>query len=160
MRNAVVEGVVIVAVVGWIMYRQTRWQELDSSRMWRGPIVLAVIGVFEAKSAVSEDGIGAVALGLLLVSAVVSLGVGVVMGQLSQVRLADGGWQARTGWTGSLLWIVLLAVRVGVDVVARVSGAEVVTSLGVILVLVALNRAGRTLVLARRAERARLVRAH
>ncbi|MEV6769101.1 hypothetical protein AB0N05_10800 [Nocardia sp. NPDC051030] len=160
LQNAVVEGVIAVLVIGWIMYRQTRWQVLDGTRMWRGPIILGVVGVVQAKSAFAGQGIGTVAIALLVLSAVLSVGVGAAMGRLSQLRWADGHWEARTGWIGSLLWLVLLAVRIGVDVLAHLAGAEVVASLGVILLIVAVNRAARTLVLARRAEQAQLIAAH
>ncbi|MGW4249241.1 hypothetical protein [Nocardia sp. NPDC004722] len=160
LQNAVVEGLVAVLVIGWIMYRQTRWQVLDQSKLWRGPIVLGVVGVLQMKSVLANGAPSVLAVTLLALSAVLALAVGLVMGQLSQVRSGAAGLEARTGWTGSLLWLVLLAVRIGVDVVARANGAAVVTSVGAILLVVAVNRAGRAVVLARRAEQAHLLAAH
>ncbi|MFF0612766.1 hypothetical protein ACFYUD_29290 [Nocardia tengchongensis] len=160
MQNALVEGLVAVLVVGWIMYRQTRWQALDPNRLWRGPIVLGLVGFLQMKSVAAGGGLGVTAVALLALSAVLGTGIGLVMGLLSQVRAGERGLEARTGWAGTLLWIVLLAVRIGVDLVARASGAQVVTSIGAILLVVAVNRAGRALVLTRRAERAGLVAAH
>ncbi|MVU77949.1 hypothetical protein GPX89_11915 [Nocardia sp. ET3-3] len=160
LQNAVVEGLVAVLVIGWIMFRQTQWQALDLTRLWRGPIILGVVGGLQMKSVLAGGGIGVLAVALLALSGVLAVGVGLVMGLLSQVRSTAQGLEARTGWAGTLLWFVLLAVRIGVDVVARASGAAVVTSVGAILVVVALNRAGRALVLARRAERALVGAAH
>ncbi|AYF74484.1 hypothetical protein D7D52_12125 [Nocardia yunnanensis] len=160
LQSAVVEVVVAVVVIGWIMYRQTRWQLLDAGRLWRGPIVLAVIGVVQMKSVLADGTLSVTAIALLAVSAVLAVAVGLAMGLLSQVRTGAPGLEARTGWVGSLLWLVLLAVRIGVDVCAHLAGAAVVTSVGAILLVVALNRAGRAVVLARRAEQARMVAAH
>lgn len=160
LQNAVLEGVIVVLVLGWIIYRQTRWQMLDTTRMWRGPIILAVIGVLTARSAVAGASIGGLAVVLLVLEAVLSAGVGVGMGMLSQVRRVDGNLQARTGLAGSLLWFVMLAVRLGVDVWASASGAKIVASGGVILLMLALNRAGRTLVLLRRTGQPDRVGAH
>ncbi|MBF6060889.1 hypothetical protein IU500_08865 [Nocardia terpenica] len=160
MQNTVFEGAVIVLILGWIMYRQMRWQVLDQRRMWRMPIILAVIGVFQLKSAVSGVQISTVAVSLLVLSAVLSVAVGAAMGQLSQLRAADGQILARTGWVGSLLWLVLVAVRIGVDVWAHSVGATIVTAVGVILLMLALNRVGRGAVLLRRSEQFRLVAAH
>ncbi|MTE15088.1 hypothetical protein [Nocardia aurantiaca] len=159
-QNAVVDGAVAALVIGWIMYRQTRWQELDANRLWRGPIILGLIGFVQMKSVVAGSGIGVMAVALLALSALLGIGIGVVMGLLSQVRAGASGLEARTGWAGTLLWVALLAVRIGVDVVAHLSGAVAVTSVGAILLVVALNRAGRALVLARRAEQLRIVAAH
>ncbi|GAB2516379.1 hypothetical protein [Nocardia heshunensis] len=160
LQNAVVEGLVAVLVIGWIMYRQTQWQALDQTRLWRGPIVLGLIGFLQMKSVLTGGGLGVLAVVLLALSAVLGLAFGLVMGQLSQVRVGAAGLEARTGWVGSLLWLVLLAVRIGIDVVAHANGAAVVTSIGAILLMVALNRAGRAVVLARRAEQAHAFAAH
>ncbi|WP_327145721.1 hypothetical protein [Nocardia sp. NBC_01327] len=159
LQNAVVEGVIVVLVVGWIVYRQTQWQVLDPMRIWRGPIVLGVVGVLQMKTVLAGDTLGGTAVALLVLSAVLSLGVGLAMGAVSQVRWIDGQWQARTGWLGSALWLVLLAVRIGVEVCARSVGAGVVASVGAILLMLALNRAGRGVVLARRAGLSRMVAA-
>lgn len=159
LQNAVVEGAIIVLVVGWIMLRQTRWQDLNPMRMWRGPIILGVVGFVQLKSAIPAAGISAVVVALLAVSAVLSIAVGLAMGALSQVRRTGAGWQARTGWLGSALWLVLLAVRIGVDIGAKQLGADVVASVGAILIMLALNRAGRGVVLARRAAHPHLVTA-
>ncbi|MQY28618.1 hypothetical protein [Nocardia aurantia] len=145
--------VLVVAVLGWIVYRQTRWQVLDPARIWRMPIILTVIGLISLRSTpIDGDSFGTVAVLLLAGSGLLSLGVGALMGVMSQLRVAENRWQARTGWAGSLLWLVLVAVRVGVDVGANALGAKILTSTGVILVMVALNRVGRTLVLVRRAD--------
>ncbi|RDI68593.1 hypothetical protein [Nocardia pseudobrasiliensis] len=159
MQNAVIEGALVVAVLGWIIYRQSQWRPLDAARMWRAPVVIAVIGLVQMKTAVTGS-IGVVAVALLVLSAVLSLAVGVAMGWLSQIRETDGRLWARTGLLGSALWFVLLAVRIGVDVWAHMLGATIVTAVGVILIMLALNRAGRTLVLTWRAEQLRPIGAH
>ncbi|MQY19906.1 hypothetical protein [Nocardia macrotermitis] len=160
LQNAVLEGLLVVLVLGWIVYRQTRWQVVDLARVWRGPIILAVIGVVELRPAVTGAVVGGLAVGLLVLEAVLSVGVGVAMGTLSQIRRADGKLEARTGVAGSLLWFVMVAVRLGVDVWASASGAKIVASVGVILLMLALNRAGRTLILLQRTREPHQVGAH
>ncbi|MEU6583840.1 hypothetical protein [Nocardia sp. NPDC046763] len=157
LQNAVVDGAVAVLVIGWIMYRQTQWQVLDANRLWRGPIILGLVGFLLMRSVVTGGGLGVMSVALLALSAVLGVGIGVLMGVLSQVRRTAAGLEARTGWAGSLL---LLVARIGVDVVAHLAGAVAVTSVGAILLVVALNRAGRALVLARRAEQVHPVAAH
>lgn len=149
-----------VLVLGWIIYRQTQWQALDRARVWRGPIILVVIGVVSLRTAASGATLGTTAVALLVLEAVLAVAVGVGMGMLSQLRNVDGALAARTGLIGSLLWFVMLALRLGVDVWASMDGAKIVASTGVVLLMLALNRVGRTLVLLRRAERLLPVAAH
>jgi hypothetical protein len=156
----VLEIAIAVLVVGWIIYRQTQWQALNPARIWRGPIIVAVIGAVSMKTALTGATIGTTAVALLALEAVLAVAVGVGMGMLSQIRTVDGTLAARTGLIGSLLWFVMLALRLGVDVWASADGAKIVASTGVILLMLALNRAGRTAVLLRRAEQSRPLEAH
>lgn len=71
-------------------------------------------------------------------------------------RAADGSesvMESRTGWLGLGLWIVLILLRVGIDIAATQLGAVLVTATGVILIMVAANRAMRALVLVQRVDR-------
>jgi hypothetical protein len=52
-----------------------------------------------------------------------------------------------------ILWFVLIAVRVGMDVLASNMGDKLATSTGIILILLAANRIARVGVLAYRLER-------
>lgn len=155
------EIVLVVLVIGWVVYRQTQWQALDHARLWRLPIILGIIGVLSLKSAVGTTTVQPISVVLLVVSAVLAAGVGLLMGTMSQVRRFEGRIEARTGVAGSMLWLVMLAVRIGVDVAGHVLNAgPLVTSAGAIMIFIALNRAGRTLILARRSEELRMVAAH
>lgn len=60
--------------------------------------------------------------------------------------------ETRTGWLGLVLWIALIAVRIGVDVVASNMGAVLVTATGVILLMIAANRVARVFVFAARVQ--------
>lgn len=143
--------VIGLALVGFLAYRQATWRYLDPARVWRGPLVLAVIGVVmlaNTKTAVTTTDI--VFLGI---EALISVGVGLAMGSMTRFRTAatpdDKGrtLQARTGWYGAGLWFVLIAVRVGLDVLGVHMGAHLLSSTGAILLMLAINRAARALVL-------------
>lgn len=58
----------------------------------------------------------------------------------------------RTGWLGLVLWIVLILVRIGMDAVAVELGSVLATATGVILVMVAANRAARVFIIAARVQ--------
>lgn len=152
----------ILVLVGWIAFRQLMWRPLVVSRMWRFPAIMAVIGIY----LLSQSGRGTVItptdLAFLAIEVVLSLVIGALMGWLAQVRpLAHPNPNAqhpalletRTGWLGLVLWVVMIAVRVGVDVIASGYGDKLATSAGIILIVLAANRAARTAVLAYRLER-------
>jgi hypothetical protein len=157
-------GNVLLAVVliGWIGYRQTTWRAAVPGHMWRMPIVMTVIGagllVQEHLVATGLD------IAVFVVELVVSLGVGAWMGAIAHFRRLDrpvpvGGdghvarYETRTGWWGLALWLVVIAVRIGMDVLAAHLGAHAATTTGVIVLMLAANRLARTAVLALRLDR-------
>lgn len=173
----VLDGVIGIAVIAWICYRQMTWRVVDPARMWRGPLIFAVIGagiIVTGSKTVSLTGTD---LALLAVEILVALGVGASMGAIAHFRvlsheraaayeanrrpsrtggvLAPVEYESRTSWVGVALWIVMIAVRIGIEVFAAHIGAAATASTGVILLVLAANRAARTGVLAWRLEQHR-----
>lgn len=173
----VLDGVLGLAVIAWICYRQMTWRVVDPARMWRGPLIFAIIGAGTIVTASKAVTLSATDLALLAVELVVSLGVGAVMGAIAHFRLlsperaaayearrrpdrrgATGApveYESRTSWVGVALWFVLIAVRIGIEVFAQHLGAAATASTGVILLVLAANRAARVGVLAWRLEQHR-----
>jgi hypothetical protein len=160
--------VLAVALLVWICVRQLMWLPVNTRRMWRTPLVLAVVGVVSLVSA--RVSVTALDIGFLVIEAVVAAGAGSAMGLMArfrpvteqtQRRLAAAHRQSsepittesRTGWAGTALWLVLIAVRVGLGVVSHNLGLQLVSATGVIFLAVAMNRAARTIVLASRLDR-------
>jgi len=163
-----------VALLCWIGYRQLTWTAVAPERMWRMPALLAIIGVvLLLQNATGGTGgtISAGDLGVLAIETVIAIGLGAVMGLMAHFRpigdrtraafhARDRGRsttvptiESRTGWVGMALWVVLIAVRVGGEVYAHMSHSVLLTSTGVILLTVALNRAARIVVITERAKR-------
>lgn len=146
--------VIGVALVGFLAYRQATWRYLDPARVWRAPLVMAVIGVVM----LSRTGgtITTSDIVFLGIEALVGIAIGMTMGRITAFRTAatpdDKGrtLQSRTGWLGATLWVVLIAVRIGLDVLGGHLGAHLLTSTGAIVLLLAVNRAARALVLDQR----------
>lgn len=153
--------VLIVLLVGWLGYRQTTWRPVVPSKLWRTPLILAVLGLFNL--ARGGDAIGAVDIAVIVIELLLSVGVGAWMGALAHFRpLAApvagrrgevATVESRTGWFGLALWAALLVVRVAMDVGANALGAHAVTGAGVILLVFAANRAARNGVIAARLDR-------
>jgi len=154
-----------ILLLGWIGYRQTTWRPVAIAQMWRMPLVFAVIGaVMTVQASAIVSGVD---LAFLVVELVVSLGVGAWMGAIAHFRRLPeprvvggrGGrtatvlYESRTGWLGLVLWILVIAVRVGLDVLAVHLGAHAATTTGVILLMLAANRAARVAVFSTRLAR-------
>lgn len=148
--------VIGLALVGYLAWKQSTWQFLDPARIWRGPVVMAGIGIVVlAQSAATIDPQDVVFLGI---EALLSVGIGLAMGSRTRFRTvstpdAKGRTlQSRTGWIGAALWVALIVVRIGLDVVGAHLGAHLLTSTGVILLMLAVNRAARALVVDQRLQ--------
>ncbi|WP_382309975.1 hypothetical protein [Herbiconiux sp. UC225_62] len=180
--DVVIRTVLIVLVVGWICYRQTQWRAVAIPAMWRTALLFAVIGLVQIGGTTSLGTISAFDLGVMAIEILISLAVGVVMGRIAHFRpMSDqalAAWkvkagsrgrsaadamapivESRTGWWGIGLWLVFIAVRIGMDVWAGAAGSQLAVTVGAILIVVAANRAGRTLVFMSRIERMRVVAA-
>ncbi len=140
-----------IALVAFLGYRQATWQYLDPTRIWRTPLVMAVVGVVvltQTRSTITTTDVV-----FLAIEALVTIGVGLTMGSITRFRTVGTPdrkgrtIQSRTGALGAVLWIVLIAVRIGLDVLGGHLGAHLLTSTGTILLVLALNRAARALVI-------------
>lgn len=146
-----------IALVVFLGYRQATWQYLDPTRIWRTPLIMAVVGVVvlaQTKATVTTTDV--VFLGI---EALITVGVGLTMGSITRFRTVGTPdskgrtIQSRTGWIGAVLWVVLIGVRIGLDVLGGHLGAHLLTSTGTILLVLALNRAARALVIDQRIPR-------
>jgi hypothetical protein len=151
-----------ILLLGWIGYRQTTWRPVNISQMWRMPLVLGVVGAVMIVQ--TNTTLSGVDLAFLILESVISLGVGAWMGAIAHFRElpepqpvgSRGGmalYESRTGWVGLVLWLLVIGVRVGLDVVAAHVGAHAATTTGVILLMLAANRAARVGVFATRLNR-------
>jgi hypothetical protein len=153
----------VLLLVGWIGARQLTWRPVTVSRMWRMPLVLGAIGVLQLVDVSHGRPLSGLDIAVLLIELVVSLGVGSAMGLLARFRVATAAertnvsapaeFESRTGWLGLGLWVVFIAVRVGIDLWAGSAGSVVATATGVIFVMIAANRAARTAVFSLRIAR-------
>ncbi|RIX30679.1 hypothetical protein [Amnibacterium setariae] len=151
-----------LVVVALLVWRQLRWTRFDAHRVLRLPIVLGALGLVQIATATTAVRIGAVDLVVLAGEVAVALGVGATMGVRTVFRAspaAPGAWEARTGAVGAALWLVLIAMRVGVSVAGPALGVHAATSTGVSLLILAAARGATALVARSRAPQAALLSA-
>ncbi|WP_295126335.1 hypothetical protein [uncultured Leifsonia sp.] len=158
-------AILILLLICWIGYRQLTWRPVAISKMWRFPAIMAVVGLVTIGQQVPSSSLTPLDLAIVAGEIVLSLGVGAWMGGIAQFRKLEtpvqvgkdardvAVYESRTGVFGMVLWLVVLAVRIGVDIIASASGAHLVTATGVILLVFAANRAARTAVFAARLDR-------
>ena len=93
-------------------------------------------------------------IAVLVLELAISVGIGALMGAIAtfrpltaddRVRDPRAQWASRTGGVGIVLWVTMIAVRIGIDVLAGMAGSHLAASTGVILLVFAANRAGRAI---------------
>jgi hypothetical protein len=146
--SIVVDVLLIGAAVVWILARQVQVGRVKLRLLWLVPLLLAFFGIRSLPSStwhVPAD------LGLLAVSAVISIGLGVWRGQTIRVwRDADGTWWRQGSALTLVLWGALIVARGLIYGVGVAVGHREATNLGAILVVLALSFAAQNAVTALR----------
>ncbi|HEY2643346.1 MAG TPA: hypothetical protein VGI56_06320 [Galbitalea sp.] len=178
--QTVIYSVLAIAVLAWVIYRQMTWQLVTPSRVFRMPVIFAIIGVFEltqVKGVTTVTGIDAL---IVAGELVLSLGVGAAMGFMAHFRTRPQRQsdvvtrsnptasfdpsitviESKTGVWGAVLWVLVIAVRVGVEFGARgIDHSALISATGLILILLAANRLARGFVMLRRLQTTSLIAA-
>lgn len=161
-----------IAVIGWVVYRQTTWRRLEPARIWRAPAILAVAGIASIGSGL-QGGVAAdqvlPSIWITLITMFIAAATGVAMGAIAHFRPSEipprsrtratpsalaAAFDTRTGGWGIALWAVVIAVRILVAVIEhRGTGTVGAFSTGGALLTIAMNRGARASVLLTRASR-------
>ncbi|GAA2752296.1 hypothetical protein [Amnibacterium kyonggiense] len=143
-------------VVALLVWRQLRWTRFDASRVLRLPVVLGALGLVEIATSTTVR-LEAVDVAVLAAEVAVAVGIGAAMGARTVFRpspTAPGAWEARTGAVGAALWLVIIAMRIGVSVAGPAIGVHAATSAGVSLLVLAAARGATALIARSRAPQA------
>jgi hypothetical protein len=142
-----------LALVGYIVSKQLRWTRTDRAGVWRLPLILGIIGIISLSSSAKNLTVGTPDITIIGIELVLAVVIGLAMGRMTVFRVAQTAdakgrrIETRSGPAGAVLWIVLIVVRVGLDVVGGMMGAHLLTATGVILLTVAVSRAAAALVM-------------
>jgi hypothetical protein len=155
----------IAVLICWIGYRQLTWRPVAVAQLWRFPAVLGVVGLALLAQTAHPSTVTVLDLGVLAVELVISLAIGAWMGAIARFRPLEtpvrtgrdgrfvAAYESQTGALGLVLWVVVIVVRLGIDVLAGMAGSHLAASTGVILLMFAANRAARAAVFASRLDR-------
>ena len=158
-------ALLILLLICWVGYRQLTWRPVSIAKMWRFPAIMSVVGIVLIVQQVKPSAVTLLDIAVVAGELVLSLAVGAWMGAIAHFRPLESpvqlgsdaryiaSYESRTGVLGMVLWVLVIAVRVGVDVLASMAGSHLVTATGIIFLVFAANRAARTAVYAARLER-------
>jgi len=152
--STLIDLVIGLALLFLIAARQLRWRAIEPGRMLRLPLILGIAGiVLMTRQTTTVKPVDVVILGVSALLAVVS---GAMMGRITRFRPSPADprvTETRTGWLGLAIWLGLVVVRVGLDVLGHRLGSDLAVSTGTILVILAVNRVSAALVVSARQHR-------
>ncbi|TAJ47155.1 MAG: hypothetical protein EPO52_12775 [Herbiconiux sp.] len=174
--TTIASALLVLAAIVWVAIRQTRWTALDPARALRAPLILGAVGVFQLVGSGASTALNAADIALLVIELALGAGVGVAIGLLAHVRpITEEALrahaasrrsgdpaptlEARNGVVGLVLWLALIAVRIGLGFWAGSWGAQIAESAGMILIVLAVNRLVRYGVIVARSTRLPVARA-
>jgi hypothetical protein len=132
--SAVLNALLVLAAVGWVLYRQTIARPVVARRLMILPGILAVIGV-AAVSHVDNGNLSATAILYLAVDLVASITLGALRGCFVRVFERDGVLWRQGGAVTIALWVVSIGIRIVVAVLAANAGVGNVSSASLELAL-------------------------
>jgi hypothetical protein len=146
---------VVVAIVAAVVIRRLSWSELENSDtdVWRGPVVMAGIGIYQMHEKLGSTHLGAADLVLLVIGVGLALVAGVAGGRVSQVELRGGKVFYRLGLPGLAVMAGYLVLRLGLAGVGHLSGATITSSGGSILLTMGANLLVQSVIVQSRAHR-------
>lgn len=138
----------ILAVL-FLIGRQFVWRQLKDRPQWRAGVILGIVGVvlvLQQPELISAP-LTAADLGMMVLECAVSFGIGILMGKMTVYRVVGDQVELRTPPIGILLWVVFIAVRIALVMLADGSGAVIAASGSFILISLAFNRLARGFVI-------------
>lgn len=162
--------VVALAVILWLGLRQTAWTPVNPSGTLRMPLILTAAGAILLFTGQQEEQLTATGLGMLVIELVVGAAVGAAIGLIAHLRPITNqapaahvvgrhperetpAFEARNGIWGLLLWLAMIAGRLGFMFWIGSTGVAIVSAPAAIILLLGVNRLSRSAVVLIRAGR-------
>ncbi len=123
--TAVLNAALILALVGFVLYRQTIARPVVARRLWLLPGILAVIGI-AAMTHVDNGTLSGTAVEYLAVDLVASMALGGVRGCFVRIFERDGVMWRQGGLVTVALWLVTIGIRIVIAILAGAAGVGTV----------------------------------
>ncbi len=119
--SGILNAVLVLALVAWVLYRQTIARPVSARSLWLLPGILVVIGV-AAISNVNKGNLSTTAITYLGIDLVSSVALGALRGCFVRVFARDGVMWRQGGAITIALWLVAIGVRVVIAILASHAG--------------------------------------
>jgi hypothetical protein len=144
--------IVGIVVLGWILFNQLRVRQFTARRL-RVAGILGIVGVVEVASSAGTHPVSVVGWTLLVTGLVIGAALGLLRAATVTLWVRDGVVWTQGHALTAALWIVGIAVHIGLDLLARAiaPSADVVNASSVLL-FIAVSLGVQGLVTLRRAQ--------
>jgi hypothetical protein len=150
--NGVFSAVIGIAVLVWVVYNQVRVREFTPRRV-RVAAILGIVGLVEVVQAVGTHPASALGWTLLVTGLVVGAVLGLLRAATVNLWVADGRVFTQGHWGTAGLWVLGIAVHVGLDLLAGVIAPSAATlNSSSILLFIAVSLGAQGLVTLQRAR--------
>ncbi len=119
--SGILNAALVLALVAWVLYRQTIARPVSARSLWLLPGVLVVIGL-AAISNVDHGNLSTTAITYLVLDLVSSVALGALRGCFVKIFERDGLMWRQGGAITIALWIVAIGVRVVIAILASTAG--------------------------------------
>jgi hypothetical protein len=117
--SGALQVVIGIVVLGWILWNQLRVRQFSPRRL-RVAAILGVVGLVEVVSTAGAHPVSVTGWTLLVIGLVVGAALGLVRAATVRLWVRDGVVWTQGHALTAALWIVGIAVHIGLDVLARV----------------------------------------
>lgn len=133
-QQNVINILIAAVVLAWVMSRQLRARPLNEQRPYSLMVVLAVLGLFQIAQLAGRAQITGAALAALVAGLVSGAIFGWLRGRHVHLWRVDGVLTRQGNWLTVALWVVGLAIHLGLDAAGELLSPHdgAITSLGTV----------------------------
>ncbi|MET7281632.1 hypothetical protein ABZS29_25575 [Kribbella sp. NPDC005582] len=146
-------ALVVIAIVVAVIARRLSWSELENSDadVWRGPVILCGVGIYQLYG--KHLHVGPFDVALLVAGVGTALIAGYASGQVAQVERRAGKVFFRLGIPGLGIMVGYLVIRLGLAGIGHLLGAAATAGGGVLMLSIGANLLTQSLVIQSKAHR-------
>jgi hypothetical protein len=140
---------VVIAIIGYVIGRQLLGEPLRGKRVVVLPVILAVAGA--ADLGTHGHHVRPADVVCLVISGLIVVTIGLLQGRKMRLESRNGALWGQMPVRGLWLWVLLVASRLIMTVIALAVGAKVAGSSAPIIMLLGINRIGQAVIVMRHA---------
>jgi hypothetical protein len=146
---------VVIGIVIAVLARRLSWSELENSDtdVWRGPLVMCGIGLYQMHDKLTGTTLGPVDVVLLVLGVALALVAGLATGRVAQVEHRGTKVFYRLGLPGLAVMVCYLVLRLGLAGVGHLLDATISSGGGSLLLTLGANLLVQSVIVQSKAHR-------